>query len=123
MTRSAVTLLSVILMRIALILGAFLVAPTGVFGQGQFLFNTHDPSAGNNIIFYFDGAPATGPDLFVQVFAGPDAAHLQPVTGTSTGPLPLNRPDNQRVQAAPGAALGEFVAPRTAAPGPDRSAK
>jgi hypothetical protein len=78
-------------MKIALVFGAFLIAPTGVFGQGQFLFNTHDPSAGNNIIFYFNGAPATGPDLFVQVFAGPDPAHLQPVTGTLAGPLPLNR--------------------------------
>jgi len=56
-------------------------------GQGQFLFNTRDIAAGNNVTFNFNGAPATGSDLFVEVLAGKDQASLTALAGT----LPLNR--------------------------------
>lgn len=74
---------------------ALMVAAAAAYGQGQFLFNTHDTAIAvpNNVTFTIGGNPATGSDLFVQVMAGPDAAHLQNVSGsTVTGPLPLNRP-------------------------------
>src|ERR1051326_3347904 len=41
------------------------------FGQGRFLFNTFDLAAGNQVNFSVNGGPATGPDLFVEVWAGP----------------------------------------------------
>jgi MYXO-CTERM domain-containing protein len=73
---------------------ALMVAAAAAYGQGQFLFNTHDTSATppNNVQFTFNGQPATGSDLFVQVLAGKDAASLAPVTGTLGSNLPLNRP-------------------------------
>ena len=50
-------------------------------GQGVFYFNTRHPDGGNYIQFFLlNGQPATGPDLFVQVFAGPDAQHLTELT-------------------------------------------
>ena len=33
-------------------------------GQGQFLFNTRDLAAGNNVLFSLYGGPATGTNLF-----------------------------------------------------------
>ena len=57
------------------------------YGQGEFVFDAHDNSFGNNIRFAANCVALSGPDFFVQVFAGPDAQHLTP-TGA---PLPLNR--------------------------------
>jgi hypothetical protein len=48
-------------------------------GQGQFLFNTHDPEAGNLLTFVFHGELASGNDLFVEVLAGTDGQHLIPL--------------------------------------------
>jgi len=73
---------------------ALMVAAAAAYGQGQFLFNTHDTGAGNVVNFTIGGAPATGNDLFVAVMAGPDASHLTDVSKTGVnvqGPLPLNR--------------------------------
>jgi hypothetical protein len=72
---------------------AALMVAVATYGQGQFIFNTHDASIGNNVTFKYNGAAATGSDLFVQVFAGPDAAHLTPLAAgvNVQGPLPLNR--------------------------------
>jgi hypothetical protein len=57
-------------------------------GQGQFLFNTHDSSIGNDVRFYWsDGTPVSGSDTFVEVLAGPDAQHLTQLTPL----LSLNR--------------------------------
>jgi hypothetical protein len=68
-------------------------------GQGRFLFSTYAPPE-NNVSFTLAGGPATGPDLFVQVFAGPDLNHLAPLepllalnqTGAMAGfPNPLSQ--------------------------------
>lgn len=68
---------------------AFMVA-VAAYGQGQFLFNTRDIAAGNNVQFSLNGAPATGSDIFVEVLAAADAAGL--ATATPLAPaLPLNR--------------------------------
>jgi len=71
-----------------------LIATAAVFvlglaahGQGEFLFDTHDISSGNDLRFVNGCIPVSGDNLFVQVFAGPDAAHLTP-TGA---PLALDR--------------------------------
>jgi hypothetical protein len=66
---------------------AALMVAAAAYGQGQFLFNTRDIAAGNNVTFTLNGAPATGSDLFVEVLAGADANSLQPVAPA----LPLNR--------------------------------
>jgi hypothetical protein len=74
--------------KVALTFGAWLMVGTTALGQGQFLFNTHDLSAGNDVKFEDLEVPISGPDWFVQVFAGPDGSHLLPVLGSL---LPLNR--------------------------------
>jgi len=68
---------------------AALMTAAAVYGQGTFLFNTHDVSAGNNVTFTLNGSPATSAnnDLFVEVLAGKDASSLVALTPT----LPLNR--------------------------------
>jgi hypothetical protein len=58
------------------------------YGQGQFLFNTHDSSVGNDVRFYNDNQPITGNDWFLEVMVGPDEAHLKPLSGPL---LALNR--------------------------------
>jgi hypothetical protein len=69
----------------AVLVAAFVFASVAALGQGQFLFNTYDPAAGNDVRFY-DCAPISGPGLFVEVLAGPDFGHLQGLTPL----LPLN---------------------------------
>jgi hypothetical protein len=66
---------------------AALMVAAAAYGQGQFLFNTRDIAAGNNVTFTLNGQPATGNDLFVEVLAGADANSLAPVAPA----LPLNR--------------------------------
>jgi len=62
-----------------------------VAGSGIVTFS-HDPSAGNDVKYVYDnGMPFSSPGWFVQVLAGPDMGHLQPLTGTLGGPLSLNR--------------------------------
>jgi hypothetical protein len=78
-------------MKVALTFGAWLAIGSTAFGQGQFLFSTYDPSAGNDVRFENLGIPISGPGWFVEVSAGPDAEHLQRVIGTLNGPLALNR--------------------------------
>jgi len=74
-------------MKKLIITAAALMIAAAAYGQGQFLFNTRDISAGNNVTFTFNGAPATGADLFVDVLAGKDQAGLVKVGDA----LPLNR--------------------------------
>src|SRR5438045_2121387 len=74
-------------MKKLILFAAALVTGFTAYGQGQFIFNTHDPAHGNDVFFVFNGAPAAGSDLFVQVSAGPDATHLTALTPL----LPLNR--------------------------------
>jgi len=74
-------------MKKLMISAAALMIAVAAHGQGQFLFNTRDITAGNNVTFTLGGTPATGADLFVEVLAGKDAASLVPLAGT----LPLNR--------------------------------
>jgi hypothetical protein len=59
-------------------MAAVVFASVAAQGQGQFLFNTHDPTAGNVLTFYGPDCVtlASGPDLFVEVLAGPDANSL-----------------------------------------------
>jgi hypothetical protein len=57
------------------------------FGQGQFLFNTLDLASNNRLAFTYEGMWASGSDLVLQVFAGPDIAHLIPLEPL----LPLNQ--------------------------------
>ena len=71
---------------VVVLLAAFAFASAAAFGQGQFVFNTRDQSASNNVMFCIDG-PASGPDLFVEVLAGPDAQHISPLSPL----LPLNQ--------------------------------
>lgn len=66
---------------------AALMIATAAYGQGQFIFNTHDLAQNNNVTFTVGGQPASGADLWVQVSAGPDASHLTALTPL----LPLNR--------------------------------
>jgi hypothetical protein len=56
-------------------------------GQGQFVFEPLNVAADNQVSFSWGGAPASGPDLFVQVFAGPDRSHFVALTPL----LPLNQ--------------------------------
>jgi PEP-CTERM motif len=65
---------------VVVLLAAIAFASVAAQGQGQFSFNTHDVAAGNVLYFVNDAGPATGNDLFLEVFAGPDAAHLTPLT-------------------------------------------
>jgi hypothetical protein len=66
---------------------AALMVAAAAYGQGQFLFNTRDIAAGNNVTFTLGGQPATGNDLFVEVLAGTSVADLKAVAPA----LPLNR--------------------------------
>jgi len=66
---------------------AALLTAVAAYGQGSFFFNTHDTSGGNVVQFTFNGAPATGSDLWVEVLAGKDANSLVALPGL----LPLNR--------------------------------
>ena len=63
------------------------IATSAAYGQGQFFLNTHDPTTGNVLTFVLNGAPATGTDVFVEVLAGTDSLHLNPLTPL----LALNR--------------------------------
>jgi hypothetical protein len=75
-------------MKAAVVLFAVIAfASVAALGQGQFLFNTRNLSAGNNVPFFLRCEPASGTDLFVKVLAGPDANNLMPLTPL----LPLNR--------------------------------
>jgi hypothetical protein len=56
-----------------------LVIMTVARGQGQFVFNAKDSDAANILKFTLAGNFATGPDFFVQVFAGPNLSHLAPL--------------------------------------------
>jgi hypothetical protein len=67
---------------------ALLIATSAAYGQGQFFFNTHDLTEGNVLYFVANGVPASGNDLFAEVWAGPDAQH----TAALTPLLALNRP-------------------------------
>jgi uncharacterized protein (TIGR03382 family) len=69
---------------------AALMVAAAAYGQGQFLFNTRDIAAGNNVTFTLGGAPATGSDIFVEVLAAADAAGLANATPLAPA-LPLNR--------------------------------
>ena len=71
---------------VVVLFAAIVFASVAALGQGQFLFNTRDLSASNNVMFCFNG-PASGADLFVEVLAGPDASHLVPLSPL----LPLNQ--------------------------------
>ncbi len=74
-------------MKKLIIMAVALTTAAAAYGQGQFLFNTRNLTAGNNITFTYNGQPASGPDLFVEVLAGPDANNLTALTPL----LPLNR--------------------------------
>jgi len=74
-------------MKKLMITAAALMMAVAAYGQGTFLFNTHDVSAGNNVNFTLNGSAATGSDVFVEVLAGPDLTHLTALTPT----LPLSR--------------------------------
>jgi len=100
-------------MKKLMISAAALMIAVAAHGQGSFLFNTRDIAAGNNVTFQFNGAPATGSDLFVEVLAGKDAASMIPLAGT----LPLNRagagagytqPFSQ-IYSLPGVASGDVL--------------
>jgi hypothetical protein len=67
-------------MKKLLITAAALMIACAAYGQGQFFLNTHDTTAGNVLTFLINGQPASGSDLFVEVSAGPDAAHLTALT-------------------------------------------
>ena len=72
---------------VAAVFAAIAFASVAARGQGQFVFNTHDPTAQNDVIFAPCGYPVSSPDFFVAVFAGPDASHRSPLSPT----LALNR--------------------------------
>jgi hypothetical protein len=72
---------------VVVLYAAIAFASVAALGQGQFFFNTHDLTAGNVLTFVFNGMPASGNDLFVEVSAGPEAQHLTPLTPL----LALNR--------------------------------
>jgi len=78
-------------MKKLIVMAAALMMAATAYGQGQFLFNTRDIGFGNNVTFNYNGALATGSDLFVQVLAGASAGALVPVVGTLGTDLPLNR--------------------------------
>jgi MYXO-CTERM domain-containing protein len=67
-------------MKKLMITAAALMIACAAYGQGQFFLNTHDTTAGNVLTFTFNGAPASGSDLFAEVSAGPDAQHLTALT-------------------------------------------
>ena len=73
---------------VVVLLMAIALASVAAFGQGQFLFNTHDASAGNILAVTIYGVPASGPDFFLEVSAGPDTSHLEKLTPL----LALDRP-------------------------------
>jgi hypothetical protein len=79
-------------MKCVTLLGTVLVSCYAALGQGEFLFNSHDPAFGNDIRFSVSAnnsaSFASGPDLFVEVLAGPDQSHLMPLTPL----LPLDQP-------------------------------
>jgi hypothetical protein len=62
---------------LAAVIAAIAFASVAAQGQGQFLFNTRDLAAGNNVQFEplcYEGQIA--PDYFIVVLAGPDATLL-----------------------------------------------
>jgi MYXO-CTERM domain-containing protein len=67
-----------------------LMIAASAYGQGKFIFNTHD-TVGGNVLTFTDaaGKKIAGPDYFVQVLAGADANSLTPVTGDNV--LVINR--------------------------------
>lgn len=75
-------------MKKLMITATAMMMAVAAYGQGQFLFNTRDITAGNNVTFV-SGAnvPITGADFFVEVLAGTSATALTPLTPL----LPLNR--------------------------------
>jgi PEP-CTERM motif len=83
-----------------------LMIAASAYGQGQFIFNTHD-TVGGNVLTFQDGAGAkiAGADYFVDVLAGKDANSLLSVTGDAA--LVINR------MTAAGAATG-FTTPFSA---------
>jgi hypothetical protein len=65
-----------------------LVTVAGARGQGMVLFDTHDLANGSDVrVFDQNGNPLSGPDLFLEVLAGPDVQHLAALTPL----LPVNR--------------------------------
>jgi hypothetical protein len=75
-------------MKILILVLTTTLAALVAHGQGQFLFNTHDTSIGNDVRFFWsDGTPISAPDAFVEVLVGPDAQHLAQLAPL----LPLNR--------------------------------
>jgi len=70
-----------------MITAAALMMAVAAYGQGTFLFNTHDTAAGNVVNFTLNGSPASGANIFVEVLAGADANSLVALTPT----LALNR--------------------------------
>ncbi len=72
---------------VVVLYAAVAFASIAVLGQGQFVFNTHDPSAGSDVLFALCGEPSSDPNLFVEVLAGLDSSHLQPLVPL----LALNR--------------------------------
>jgi MYXO-CTERM domain-containing protein len=75
-------------MKKLMITAAALMIAVAAYGQGSFLFNTHDTSVGNDVKFVdANGNGITGSDFFVEVLVGPDATHLTALTPT----LPLSR--------------------------------
>lgn len=74
-------------MKKLILTAAALMVAAAAYGQGQFLFNTRDIAAGNNVTFTLNGTPASGSDIFVEVLAGSAAGNLSPLTPA----LPLNR--------------------------------
>jgi len=67
-----------------------LMIAASAYGQGQFIFNTHD-TVGGNVLTFVDtaGNKIAGANYFVEVLAGKDANSLTPVTGDAV--LAINR--------------------------------
>jgi len=67
-----------------------LMIAASAYGQGKFIFNTHD-TVGGNVLTFVDqaGSKIAGPNYFVEVLAGADANSLAPVTGDAQ--LVINR--------------------------------
>ena len=79
---------------VVVLCAAFAFASVAARGQGQFLFNTHNPSGGNDVSFEAFCFGQIAPDAVVQVLAGPDftSASLIPLTPTLTLSLPASGP-------------------------------
>jgi len=71
---------------------AALMIAVAAYGQGQFIFNTHDTSAGNVLTFVDqNGAKIAGPNYFVDVLVGTTAANVAALVGDAGGPFVINR--------------------------------